>query len=158
MDIDGAIRQLGENTRSIVRQMTAMDDRLRALPLEGKGFFVPFANYAAIDNSNITANGNPFITTVGKAMVLQTWVQSTYVYTTNNGTNYWTIEIDYYDGSTVQITTFNTSTHTNDVWTKTSTSLGGTALTSTTKYLIIGCTKTGTPGALVLPSPAVYAT
>lgn len=158
MDIDSAIRRLNDNIKAIVGRMTMIEDRIRGLPLEGKGFWISFGPGDVNANNITTTNGIPYLTTVGKAMVVQSWIQSVAPLTTNNATNYWTLTLlqKLSGGSNNVVSSFNTSTYTVDVWTK-ATQSPSYALNATDVILMIQVTKTGAPGPLAVAGPMLYA-
>jgi len=59
---------------------------------------------------NVSSDQTAYGAAVGYAMTVQMWYQDIFVDTTNDGSNYWTVDLDVYDGNTyTQISTFNTS-------------------------------------------------
>lgn len=160
MYIDDAISTIRNSLKDIVGRMGRIEEKLKGIPLEGKGFFVPFTHYDVLGANITAASATPFWGTVGKAMVLQSWMQNTYVDTTNNGSNYWSISliVKQADQSNDTIATFNTSTHSASANVKTTTSLNSYTILSTDLTLAMAVSKVGSPGGLYIAGPAVYAT
>jgi hypothetical protein len=121
------------------------------------GGWLPFVTYDVLLGSGIAANGNPFAVTVSRAFTVRTWHQWVYVATTNDGSNYWTIDLKRSSDNAV-ISTLNTSAISPD--TKTVLSNAGIAAAISTSHLAlyISVTKTGSPGAVYLYGPAVFVT
>lgn len=164
MDIDSAIRRLNDNVRATISRLITLENRVRDLPLEGKGFWVPFNVYgtggAGPSATGITASGTGvYMAAPGKAMTLQSWTQASHVATTNSGSNYWNIELlqRTSGGATNQIVVYNTSTHAADNWVKTTTAISY-AIAVTDHWILLQVTKTGSPGALYLSGVSLYAT
>lgn len=111
--------------------------------------FNTFGGYLA------SADQAMFFGTIDRAVEFVRWSQAFFVYTTNNGSHYWTIEIKNGVSGNV-IASFNTSTYSpNTYYRKEVTSFSPTSVQTSEIYLFIYCTKTGTPGNLQIPGTAL---
>lgn len=94
-------------------------------------------------------------------LYLMSLYATTYVATTNNGTNYWTVSLGNPSAAQADFTnvlvTFNTSAHTANNWTTTETAINA-AMGTSRKVLSLGTSsgKTGTPGGLYLTGFVEY--
>lgn len=114
---------------------------------------IPFVTYGAL-SANMTANASPFIGTLWETSTIKGWAQTWFVASTNNGSNYWTIALQYGTSST-QLSSFTTAAGSAGVWSQNTASLN-TSLAATNRYLLVAITKTGSPGGLYLGSPVVW--
>lgn len=113
-------------------------------------------------------DGNPSITVSGQRtgrgavrqdlhLYLSRWDCNTFVVGTNNGSNYWTVDLSWINAANAatSLASFNTSADTvaNNV---VHAPALGVVLPSTAKVLAVTGTKTGTPGALYAFGPLAY--
>lgn len=114
--------------------------------------WLPFGVYIAI--GPFSATSYPYMASIDRAITLIKWTQSFYVATTNNGSNYWTIKFFNVAGSTIKsITTAAIAANT---WAQiASTTFTITDLTTSDMVIGVEVTKTGSPGSLSLPGPAL---
>lgn len=127
-------------------------ERLRTI--ERPGYLLPFSPYDSLS----PFTGSPVVTynvTLDRDGTIAKWTQVVRVLTTNDGTNYWTLNLSRIDTDAV-LMTFNTSAIAAGIWTKLSNSTI-TAITASMSGLYILATKTGAPGVLLMASPWVYA-
>ena len=85
------------------------------------------------------------VVTADHDMWLEKMYVSVYVVTTNNGSNYWTMNLSLDGGAT--IATINTSAISANTWTKLNTAIGA-AVGSATIFINIAYIKTSSPGTL----------
>lgn len=111
-----------------------------------------WATYGALA-ANIAANTTPFIATIPGTVTARTWMQTYFVATTNNVSNYWTIALQYGTSNT-NIATFTTASAGAGVWGQNSASFAQ-SLTASNRYLLVAVTKTGSPGNLYIAGPHV---
>lgn len=116
--------------------------------------YLPFGTNSTA--ANITVSGSIIYThTVGANQTIKRWHNSTYVATTNDGSNYWTVTLKRAD-TLATLLSFNTSADAvNTVVLHSSTGLS-TAITTGMLNIYIDVTKTGAPGGLYLYGPAIY--
>jgi hypothetical protein len=85
------------------------------------------------------------------SVVLDRWDSNTFISGTNNGSNYWTVDLN--DDTNAARATFNTSAQGGSTWTGGHRSTGtftGNPFSTSNKYFEIKITKTGAPGNLYL--------
>ena len=118
------------------------------------GGWLPFSAYTlAIPCS---AAGNPFAATVPRQLTIKTWHQRVNVQTTNNGSNYWSVQLAGWTSGV--ITTINTSTLTAGVSSVISDTAIDTLLSASETGLYIYVAKVGSPGNMFMANPAVFVT
>ncbi|HLB31078.1 MAG TPA: hypothetical protein VJN91_06075, partial [Gammaproteobacteria bacterium] len=115
--------------------------------------YIPFA-LTRLSSFPQSANGLSFEATIDVATTIKRWVQTWYVQTTNNASNYWTIALQEIDGTA--IASFDTSAGSANVWTRRDSGEMSVSITTADMGLRINATKTGSPGDLFLAGPAVY--
>jgi hypothetical protein len=118
--------------------------------------YLPFGVFTHI--SPITVSGsNPYTASVNAAMTFIKWTNAANVATTNNGSNYWTLDLRKTDGATDSIVaTMTTSALTAGTWGKVSTTtFSPTSITTAQHLLYINVTTTGAPGALSMGGPSL---
>lgn len=113
---------------------------------------LPFSTFGSI--SPITIGVDPFGVTIDRDMVIRWWTQSVNVQTTNNGSNYWTIDLRSLGAGT--LASLNTSAIAAGVWANLSNKAINTSAATTDIGLYIRVAKVGSPGSLYLLSPAVF--
>jgi len=117
--------------------------------------YLPMAQY--LHSNPLSASpSDPFICTIGTTTTIKRWLQGFYVQTTNDGSNYWTIDLQYGTSGT-SIVSFNTSAKAPNTWYVNDASGLAQALTAANVWIRVRCTKTNAPGNLYLPGPEVYA-
>ena len=118
--------------------------------------YLPFGVYLTINPITAAASpGLPYFASAdnGNTLTFVRWSQVWHVATTNNGSNYWTIELYRVSDSSV-IAAFNTSAGAADTWTLNAiTSFSITTLAAAGLGVFLAATKTGTPGALYVGGP-----
>jgi len=124
--------------------------------ITSKRIFLPFGSYATILPVT-TSPARPYAVTMDRAMTLVSWSQHLYVVTTNNGSNYWSIEMQRASDNAVlnTITTASLSPNTHNLITDTT--FANQPLAASNKGLVLVCTKVGTPGDLYAFCPLVEA-
>jgi hypothetical protein len=120
--------------------------------------YLPFGSYDSLSSGMTVDGSNPFVATVDRTFTFASWAQAARVATTNDGSNYWRIQLlRLSDGSTINEIT--TSAMSADTWTHLTDSTFAIATLGTSGVgAYIHIVKQGTPGALSLSSPliAVY--
>jgi hypothetical protein len=118
--------------------------------------FLPFASYEGTSLYNLSADATLLACSLAQSCTLRYMYVSVYVATTNDGSNYWTINLK--NQATTTRATVNTSSGVSaGTWTSISdTGLSVSLTVAADKFLYIECVKTGSPGNLSLGCPAVY--
>ena len=124
--------------------------------LAQQGGWLPFSAYQLLPYNQSTA-GALYSASLSRAGTLRYWYQAAYVATTNDGSNYWTLQIRRLPGTNV-IATLDTSALSVGTWSELSGTDLDIALDSAWYALYVNTVKTGSPGNLYLPSPAVFVT
>lgn len=121
--------------------------------LHKHNFLYPFGVYANL--SPMTVNGDPYGASIDRTITFVNWSQYLYVATTNNGSNYWTIELKRITDSAVinSISTAALSANTQYLVQDSSFSISSVGVAD--KGMWITTTKTGSPGALYMFGPTV---
>jgi hypothetical protein len=120
--------------------------------------WLPFAAYTVLPGSGMTTSpAYPYSVTISRALTIRTWYQLAYVATTNNGSNYWTLDLVEPDLATVHAT-IDTSAISADTWTMIDDTTINADVSRSDLGLYVRITKTGSPGALYLQGPAVFVT
>lgn len=119
--------------------------------------WLPFCIYQALPFGVTTSGQILFAVTVGRAIKIRTWHQAVYVGTTNNGSNYWTLQLVRLDTG-APIKTLDTSGVSADVWNMLSDTAIDIDLSSSVWGLRMYANKTGSPGAFSVYSPAMFVT
>jgi hypothetical protein len=117
--------------------------------------YLPFSSYDSVSSGITTDGSNPFVAAVDRTFTFANWAQAARVATTNNGSNYWRIQIlRLSDGATIN--EVDTSAMSADTWSLLTDSAFAIATLGTSG---VGCyvhlIKVGTPGALSLSAPVV---
>lgn len=129
-------------------QLLSLINRLRGAFIgRDEGICVPFVDYAAVGFTGVTTNSYLMLASCYDKLSLIKWTQTVFVSTTNNGSNYWTVQLD--DGTSA-FASFNTGGIAANAW-------AAFIVTSFTQptgvppsgFIGISCTKTGAPGALI---------
>ena len=128
---------------------------LRTL-LAGAAWF-PFGAWGVLPNNISASPSYAYAGTIGRAGTIKAWYQGWRVVTTNTGAHYWTISILRADTGAVLLS-FTTAAGAPDTWTLNSMTGLSTAITTGMVDLYMVCDKTGTPGNLMLPAPAMFVT
>lgn len=116
-------------------------------------FFLPFGVYT--DQNPLAVSGYPFATTINNSWDFVKWSQFLVVLTTNDGSNYWTVELRRISDLSL-IASFNTSAispNVNTTFSVTSFSIAST--TSTDLGIFIQCTRVGAAGGLYMFNPEI---
>lgn len=129
-----------------------------ALGLGQPAGWLPFAVYTILPGSPMTTSPDyPFAVTIARAMTIRSWHQGVYVATTNNGSNYWTLDLlRWSDLGT--LASLNTSAISADTATVLSSTGLSVAVATSYLSLLVRVTKTGSPGGLYAQGPAVWVT
>jgi hypothetical protein len=134
------------------------DDTNGKLDFLAKPYYLPFGVYLTINPITAAASpGLPYFASAdnGNTLTFVRWSQAWHVATTNNGSNYWTIEIKRVSDSGT-VATFNTSAGAANTWILNSiTSFSITTLAAAGLGIFLVATKTGTPGSLFVGGPAL---
>ena len=116
---------------------------------------LPFGVFTAI--SPFSGTSNPYSASIDRTLTFVRWSQTYYVATTNDGTNYWTIDLLRGDGSTIK--SINTSAASANTDTLSQVTTFDIASVGTSDKLIyIRVTKTLAPGNLTLYGPTLEVT
>jgi len=121
--------------------------------------WLPFGG--ASDTSPLSVTGAiPYAATVDRNFTLKSWANGVLVAGTNDGSNYWTIELwltSNTGGSAVSLASFDTSAFSPNGWERLSTTTFSTSAITTTaaNVLYIRGLKTGSPGNLYISGPSV---
>ena len=127
-----------------IDQLARELERLKTVERAAK--IIPFAPHAAVGGAGLSSNNYMMATSCNRRLYLLKWVQSVLVSGTNNGSNYWMVQLD--DGVTV-FASFNTSAMSASTWTASEiTSFTQPSSAPTFGWIGIQCVKTGTPGTL----------
>lgn len=134
-------------TIELQRQINALArdiERLRTI--EKRSNVLPFAGYAATGGVGLTANDTMMAVSMSRLLVVLSWTQTIYVATTNDGSNYWTIQID---DNVTAFASFTTAAIAPNTWsTSNITSFTQPTAAPTSGWILIRCVKTGAPGRL----------
>lgn len=118
-----------------------------------EGVILPFANYGSLGVTGITAFQYFALASANRIYRLIRWDQSVFVAGTNDGANYWTIQLD--DGATA-FASFNTSAGAASTWiARTITSFTQPTVVPPDGWIGVECVKTGNPGALRWAAPVL---
>lgn len=114
--------------------------------------FLPFGVYTHL-NPMTASPSHPYGATIDRTVTFVKWSQFVYVATTNDASNYWTLDIHRQSDSSVvnSINTSALSANTNYVVTDTTWTISSVG--SSDYGIFIRCTKTGSPGALYALGP-----
>jgi hypothetical protein len=131
-----------------------IDDAANVTGPLGTNKRLPFVNHNSFAAA-ITADLYVFNATVDQTYTLIRWRQGWYVAITNDGSNYWTVDLTDWGGNV--IATFNTSAIAADTLSQTAvTSFSPSTVDTTDSIILVRVTKTGAPGPLYLGSPALH--
>lgn len=121
------------------------------------GGWLPFINYQMLGGP-ISTPGWPFYGSISRSVRIKRWAQSVQVQTTNNSSNYWAMQLGKSgsSGSWVAIHTLYTNAISPDTWAALAFSLDHAVAYPGYAQLGIYVEKTGSPGNIYLPSPAVF--
>ena len=128
-----------------------------ATPNSLQSWFLPFVTYSALPEGCST-EGNIFAATIPRALVVRSWAQFIYVSGTNNASNYWTLTLRSGSTPTVVVDSFDTSGYspsTNIVYQSGELDVSCPA---SDLWMRVKIAKTGSPGPIYLPCPAVLVT
>lgn len=134
-------------------------DGTRWLSVEEYSQDVPFTD--ASQFTGLSASTNTIARGVVPPLANGAWLTryhvGTFVATTNNGTNNWTVTPTWGTdaGSFTNFTTFSTSADTADRYTPHAVTLGS-VLDSTARVFRVNCTKTLSPGNLIILGPITF--
>lgn len=119
--------------------------------------WLPFAAHQHLAYNQSASGESPFAVTIPRALTVMSWHIGVYVGGTNDGSNYWTMDLYKYDTSLTVIDTLDTSAISGS--THTVLSEGDLRASIASSYILLGIrtTKTGSPGNLYLYGPAVFA-
>lgn len=123
-----------------------------------QAWLLPFGNQDSVSGGLTSTTTAVFSATApGIAYTVVSWTQALYVATTNNTSNYWTLQLYRYisGGTYPKIGEISTNRSSAGAWTKLSVTIGQ-AGSSTDLQLYIKALKTGSPGALTLAGPLVW--
>jgi hypothetical protein len=135
-------------------ELLKLINRLRATFIaRDEGVFLPFNNYGSLGVTGITAFQYFALASATRIYRLISWTQAVFVSGTNNGSNYWTIQLD--DGATA-FASFNTSAAAGSTWiTNVRTTFTQPTAIPPSGWIGVECIPTGTPGALRWAAPAL---
>jgi hypothetical protein len=118
--------------------------------------WLPVATYAHSPSGITASPAYPYSATIPRDVYITTWRQMWYVATTNDGSHYWTVTLKrLLDDAT--IASWNTSAGSASTWSYQTTNIGGTTYGVGSRGFYVVVEKTGSPGALSLSPPALYA-
>lgn len=122
---------------------------------DGGGQWISMGHY--VQNMPVTAAGDtPFMLAIPKKCTLRRFVIGIDVAGTNNGSNYWTIQLSAGGGVGVFMT-INTSAIAGSTWVSMSTDTFTTTEFSTSNvYWHMSFLKTGLPASMYLATPSLY--
>ena len=136
----------------LLRQFASLGSRVEKLETQEPNQSRYLTLHAYNQLMPVTADGGVLIcgNPGTKRIKCLSWTPTTFVGTTNDGTNYWTVDLQYgVTGVNTTLGTFNTSADTVSTWTKhTVTSFTNNPAPTTVSYIFIKVTKTGAPGLL----------
>lgn len=117
--------------------------------------YLACATYEALPYQQTASPSRLYAATLDRDGTLRSWVQAVRVATTNDGSNYWTLDLLRLDtGATLATLTTSAIAANTDT---TLSALGlDVALTASMLAVQIRATKTGTPGAVSLLGPALW--
>ena len=116
--------------------------------------YLSFVTHAVLPNNMTTTASVPFSTSIGYACTIRRFNILAYVATTNNGSNYWSIEVCKANGTV--LFTVNTNASAANTVVNLSAAGRSDALTTSDVGLFVRANKVGSPGALTLYGPALY--
>ena len=112
--------------------------------------YLPFGVFGAISPMAVTSD--PYAANIDRTMTPKKLSYTGLVLTTNDGSNYW--KIDLYDIAGNSVATVNTSTWSASTWsTVSTTSFSISPLTTSNKGIFVEVSKVGSPGNLYLFGP-----
>lgn len=120
------------------------------------GGWLPFATYEALPFNASTVSAY-YSASLTRPCTVRTWHQAVYVATTNDGSNYWDLQLRELPG-TSGLASLNTSAISPDTWSELSDTSVDLALTASYYAVYIRGVKVGSPGNLYLPAPAIFVT
>jgi len=132
----------------------ARRDHVHAITSLPARLYLPFGVYTnTIPIGPASSPGYPYAATVERTYNFEKWAQGVYVSTTNNGSNYWTIELIRWTDNT-SFASVNTSASAADTHLLlTTTTFSPTSIATSGVGLVVRATKTGTPGNLFIIGP-----
>jgi len=139
------------------RELSELRVRLGRSGLAQPTGWLPFTSADFLPGAGTTSAQTAFTTTLSRPCTVHYWYQNVYVATTNDGSNYWTLQLQRLSDSGV-VSTLDTS----GIAVATSANLSNTgiagAVTKAHLGLAIEVSKTGSPGTLYLGGPAIFVT
>ena len=123
------------------------------------GGWLPYTAYQVVPY-NIGGLCVAFVATIPRDLTVRSWDQVFYVGSPNDGSNYWTLRLDFYRVGVISPASFTTAGYSPATWHRKTTSNIDTFVDSSTYYAsrVYVITKTGSPGGLFLGAPAVFVT
>ena len=132
----------------------ARRDHVHAITALPSRLYLPFGIYVnTIPISPASSPGYPYAATVERTYNFVKWAQGVYVDTTNNGSNYWTIELIRWTDNTSFASVNTSAGAVNTHLLLTTTTFSPTSVATSGVGLIVKVTKTGTPGNLFIIGP-----
>jgi hypothetical protein len=121
--------------------------------LEGR-YYLPFGVYTTISPITVASSPNyPYAAAIDRTVTFQSFTEGVYVAGTNDGSNYWTIELTRWTDGAV-IASVNTSADAGSTHLKkTDTTFAIASAGASDVGLVVKVTATGTPGNLYIVGP-----
>lgn len=131
--------------------VNAGDETVEIMGQDALHHYIPFTMYAA-SAINISVTTIVFIASTDN-WTLYSWRQSWLVVTTNDGSNYWTIEIVDKNGAI--LTNVDTTGAAANTWSQSFAGFSDDTTTTSDNHIYVRVTKVGSPGNIHLLSPLV---
>jgi hypothetical protein len=145
---------VNDNLITITKKITRLEKaNSKRQGQDGGGYWMSMNAYNVLSPLSVT--GFPYIATIPRDMILRRFVMNTFVATTSNSSNYWTLTFDVLGGNRL---TFDTKTDTANTWTRhTSTTFVNATITAASDtYFLLTATKTGSPGNFSASAPILF--
>ena len=149
-----------ETLMKMAERIKAIEKKLRQpTPDSMGGYWLSFQAWSTLPGSgNAVTNGNAFLMAIPRNMTLKKAVIPTYTATTNDASNYWSLQFTSGSGATI-LSGQDFHLDTPSTWTPhTYTSFDGPDILAAHVYLLLGFTKVGAPGSLFIGNPCIYFT
>lgn len=118
--------------------------------IESLAIYLPFVAYTNLSPMN--TNASPYAVSVDRPTTFSKWTQSHFVLSTNNPSNYWTINLKTLGASL--IASFNTASQPSNTWNQSAiTSFSLPSVNTGHKGVYVEVVKVGSPGLLYLVAP-----
>lgn len=149
------IRKLGQ--QPITADLKILRVLLGKVGLAQPFGWVNFGNFDVLGLNISASSANVYMGTLPRACTVRTWHQAINIISPNDGSNYWTVRLNRLSDAG-NVASFNTSALSAATWLSVATTSIDYAYDASKLALVIKVIKTGSPGNLHLPGPAVFVT